>query len=145
MTRYVLTIEEAAQLFAEAGVPRSPRTITRFCAQGDLDCLRVETEKNFKYLIDQNSVEKRIVQLQQIAQYVNKLYQDKSRHVEPTGETQPVMSRHDEQPRETEQPSEEDVHLHERIEELEVELMHVKIERAAKQEVINRMAAERKD
>ena len=52
MTRYVLTIEEASQLFAEAGVPRAPRSITRFCALGDLDCIRVDTEKNYKYLID---------------------------------------------------------------------------------------------
>jgi hypothetical protein len=30
-TRYTLTVEETAQIFAEAGVPRYPRTITRFC------------------------------------------------------------------------------------------------------------------
>jgi hypothetical protein len=47
-SRFSLTIDEASQLFADAGVPRSPRTITRFCQLGDLECLRVETEKNFK-------------------------------------------------------------------------------------------------
>ena len=56
MSRYSLTIEEACQLFDQAGVPRRPRTISRFCALGDLDCIRVETEKNFKYLIDPKSV-----------------------------------------------------------------------------------------
>src|SRR3954470_14005995 len=83
MTRYVLTIEEASQLFAEAGVPRAPRTITRFCALGDLDCIRMDTEKNFKYLIDRNSVEKRIEQLKQALHFTSKTSLDMSRHVQP--------------------------------------------------------------
>ncbi len=144
-SRYVLTIEEAAQLFAEAGVPRSPRTITRFCKLDDLDCLRIETEKNFKYLIDQNSVEKRIKQLQQLVRINNRSYQDMSRHVETTGETQPDMSRHVEQARETEQPREEERYLLERVEELENEVIHLKIDKAAKEQVINQMNVERKE
>ena len=138
-SRYVLTIDEAAQLFAEAGVPRVPRTITRFCQLGDLDCLRVETEKNYKYLIDRNSVEKRIKQLQQLVANANKSYQDKSRHVEPTGETQPDMSRHDEQHRETEQPSDDEQYLRERVEELEDEIIDLKIDKQAREQVIKQM------
>src|SRR4051794_2432216 len=148
MTRYVLTIEEAAQLFAEAGVPRAPRaprTITRFCAFGDLDCLRVETEKNYKYLIDRNSVERRIKQLQQVVANATKSYQDMSRHVQPNYETQPDMSRHDEKPRVTEQPNEEASQLREKVEELETEIIHLKIDKAAKEQVINMMNTERKD
>src|ERR671938_809459 len=138
-SRYVLTIEEAAQLFAEAGVPRVPRTITRFCQLGDLDCLRVETEKNYKYLIDRNSVEKRIKQLQQVVANANKSYQDKSRHVEPISETQPDMSRHDEQHHETEQPSENDQYLRERVEELEDEIINLKIDKQAREQIIKQM------
>src|SRR3954470_17281034 len=145
MTRYVLTIEEAAQLFAEAGVPRAPRTITRFCAFGDLDCLRAETEKNYKYLIDRNSVERRIKQLQQIVANATKPYQDMSRHVQPSYETQPDMSRHDEKPRVTEQPSEEASQLREKVEKLETEIIHLKIDKAAKEQVNNMMNTERKD
>src|SRR3954447_10298629 len=145
MTRYVLTIEEAAQLFADAGVPRAPRTITRFCALGDLDCLRVETEKNYKYLIDRNSVEKRIKKLKQFVANANKPYQDMSRHVQTNYETQPDMSRHGEKLRETEQPAEEADHYRERVEELENEVIHLKIDKAAKEQVINLMSAERKD
>src|SRR3954465_15912453 len=145
MTRYVLTIEEAAQFFAEAGVPRAPRTITRFYAFNDLDCLRVETEKNYKYLIDRNSVERRIKQLQQVVANANKPYQDMSRHVQPNYETQPDMSRHDEKSRVTEQPSEEASQLREKVDELETEIIHLKIDKAAKEQVINLMNAERKD
>ena len=92
-TRYVLTIEEASRLFAEGGVPRSPRTITRFCKMGDLECIRVETEKNYKYIIDQNSVEERIKQLQQALHFSNRTSPDMSSYVETHNETQPDMSR----------------------------------------------------
>src|SRR3954453_1803223 len=142
MTRYVLTIEEAAQLFAEAGVPRGPRTITRFCQLGDLDCLRVETEKNYKYLIDRNSVEKRIKQLQQVVANANKTYQDKFRHVEPISETQPDMSRHDEKQRETEQPNEEAQQLRETVEELEDEIINLKTDKQAREQVIKQMRSQ---
>ena len=73
-SRYTLTIEEASALFAEAGVPRSPRSITRFCKDGHLECIRVDTEKNFKYLIDRNSVEKRIKELQQAVLFASRTY-----------------------------------------------------------------------
>ena len=86
-TRYVLTTEEASRLFAEGGVPRSPRTITRFCQMGDLECIRVETEKNYKYLIDPNSVEKRIKQLQQALHLSSKTSPDVSSYVETINQT----------------------------------------------------------
>ncbi len=66
---YSLTIEEAAQLFADAGVPRSVTTITRFCRLGDLDCIRVDTERHFKWMVERNSVEKRITQIKQALQF----------------------------------------------------------------------------
>jgi hypothetical protein len=144
-TRYVLTIEEASRLFAEGGVPRSPRTITRFCQLGDLDCLRVETEKNFKYLIDRNSVEERIKQLQQALQFSNKTSPDMSSHVETNNETQPDMSRQAEQARETPARDEEAEYLAKRVEELENENIHLKISKAANEQVINQLHGERKE
>jgi hypothetical protein len=143
--RYVLTVEEASRLFAEAGVPRSPRTITRFCRLGDLDCMRVETEKNHKYLIDQNSVEKRIKELHQALQFTDKTYPEMSGHVGTRVETQPDMSRHDAPARETGQPDEKVDYLRERVEELENENIHLKIGKAANEQVINQMSAERKE
>jgi hypothetical protein len=144
-TRHVLTIEEAARLFAEGHVPRSTRTIARFCQLGDLDCIRVETEKNFKYLIDPNSVEKRIKELQQALHFSNKTKQDMSGHVETNNETQPDMSRHNEQARETEARDKKDEYLAQRVEELENENIHLKISKAANEQVINQLNSERKD
>jgi hypothetical protein len=145
MTRYSLTIEDASWLFAEAGVPRAPRTITRFCALGDLDCIRVETEKNFKYLIDPKSVEKRIEQLKQALHFTSKTSPDMSRHVETINETQPDMSRHEEQMREALARDEELEMLRERVEELETENIHLKISKQANETVINQMTSERKE
>jgi hypothetical protein len=144
-SRFRLTIEEASQLFADAGVPRSPRTITRFCQLGDLDCLRVETEKNFKWLIDRSSAEKRITELQQAINFTKKPYQDTSSYVETNNETQPDMSRHDELPVYHTQDEKENEELRRQREELETEVMHLRIDRAAKEQVINQMVAERQE
>ena len=143
--RYVLTIEEASRLFTEGGVPRSPRTITRFCKMSDLECIRVETEKNYKYLIDPNSVEKRIKQLQQALHFSNRTSPDMSSYVETTNETQPDMSGHDEQARETEARNEEAEYMAKRVEDLENENIHLKISKAANEQVINQLNAERKE
>jgi hypothetical protein len=144
-TRYVLTIEEASRLFTESGVPRSPRTITRFCQLGDLDCIRVETQKNFKYLIDRSSVENRILQLQQALHFSSKTSPDMSSYVETNNETQPDISRHDELPVYHTQDEKENEELRRQREELETEVMHLCIDRAAKEQVINQMVAERKE
>lgn len=144
-SRYTLTIEEASALFAEAGVPRSPRSITRFCKDGHLECIRVDTEKNFKYLIDRNSVEKRIKELQQAVLFASRTYRDTSRHVQSDVATQPDMSRQEEHVRETDQPNEEMEYLRERMEELEGELLNARIDNAGKEQFINQMAAERKE
>ena len=144
-SRYSLTIDEASRLFTEAGVPRAPRSITRFCQLGELDCIRVDTEKNFKYLIDQHSVEKRILQLKQALHFTSKTSQDMSRHVEQNNETSLDTTRHDDNQRETEQPDENVDVLIERIQDLEGELLNARIDNAAKEKFITQLATERKD
>ena len=107
--------------------------------------MRVETEKNFKWLIDANSVEKRITELQQAITFTKKPYQDTSSHVETNNETQSDMSRHDELPvYQTSNDAEIEI-LRQQREELETEVMHLRINHAAKEQVINRMVAERKE
>jgi hypothetical protein len=41
---YSLTVDEAAVRYAHAGHPRTIRAIQRYCAKGDLDCRRLETQ-----------------------------------------------------------------------------------------------------
>jgi hypothetical protein len=67
-SRYTLTVEEASERFAAAGVPRSPRSIQRYCKRNALDAIAIDTENSEKYLIDPESVERRITELKQIYQ-----------------------------------------------------------------------------
>jgi hypothetical protein len=46
-----LTVEEAAQRYDQAGIPRTLRRIQKYCARGDLDCRKAETEFGEKYFI----------------------------------------------------------------------------------------------
>jgi len=63
MSRYSLSAEVASLRFSSAGVPRSPRTVMRYCQTGHLDCIKIDTDKNERYLITPDSVEKRIEEL----------------------------------------------------------------------------------
>lgn len=65
-TRFSLTLEETAQRFADAGLPRNIRSLQRYCAAGRLDCIKEETVTGLAYFVDPESVEKAIVQLAQM-------------------------------------------------------------------------------
>ena len=43
-TEFTVTIDEALERYARAGLPRTPRSIQRYCAKGHLDCRRIETQ-----------------------------------------------------------------------------------------------------
>ena len=103
VSQYTLSVEEASQLFQNAGIPRSPRTVIRYCSNKHLDCIKVDTERNEKYLVSSPSVRARIEELEQVmsASHVtprpdatrhDETYPDTSRH----SETSPDMTRHDE-------------------------------------------------
>jgi hypothetical protein len=63
---FTLTIEDALALYAEAGIPRTPRSIQRYCAKQHLSSRRIETEFGEKYLITRASVEKHIAYIKEI-------------------------------------------------------------------------------
>ena len=54
--QYTLSIEETVELYANAGCPRTPRAIQKYCALSKLDCHEVETETGEKYLVALYSV-----------------------------------------------------------------------------------------
>ena len=68
-----------------------------------------------------------------------------SSYVETINETQPDMSRHDEQARETEARDEKAEYLAKLVEELENENVHLKISKAANELIINQLHSERKE
>lgn len=63
---FTLTIEDALALYAEAGIPRTPRSIQRYCAKEHLTSRRIETEFGEKYLITRASVEKHIAYIKEV-------------------------------------------------------------------------------
>src|SRR5215213_11175224 len=65
---YSLSIENAVALYARAGLPRTPRTIQRYCANRHLDCRRVESPSGAKYLITPASVSKHIAYIEETRQ-----------------------------------------------------------------------------
>jgi hypothetical protein len=63
---FTLSIEEALAHYAEAGLPRTPRSIQRYCAKGHLQARLVETEFGEKYLINPDSVTKHIAYIREV-------------------------------------------------------------------------------
>jgi hypothetical protein len=65
-TEFTLTIDDALDRYARAGLPRTPRSIQRYCAKGHLDCRRIETSFGEKYLISPASVDKHIAYIEEV-------------------------------------------------------------------------------
>src|SRR3954451_21887573 len=80
--RFTLTVKAASEMFAGAGVPRSTRAITRYCKQGELEYVVVDTQQNSKFLIEKTSVERRIEQLRQSVLFAEEEQKDVLGHVE---------------------------------------------------------------
>src|ERR1700692_3753572 len=64
---YPLSIDEAADRYAAAGLPRPTRRLQKYCARGDLDCRKIETSSGEKYLITAESIERHIAYIRQTA------------------------------------------------------------------------------
>ena len=63
---FILTIDEALERYSQAGLPRTPRSIQRYCAKGHLDCRRIETQFGEKYLISPTSIDKHIAYIEEV-------------------------------------------------------------------------------
>src|ERR1700688_1609593 len=76
---FTLTIDEALERYARAGLPRTPRSIQRYCAKGHLDSRRIETAFGEKYLISPASIDKHIAYIEEVRPVATS--RDKSRQV----------------------------------------------------------------
>jgi hypothetical protein len=92
VAQFKLSVEEASHIFENAGIPRSPRTVIRYCSLKHLDCIKIDTLRNEKYLVSETSVRARIEELKQVMSLSHDLTRpDMSGHVE----SYPDTSRHD--------------------------------------------------
>ena len=65
-TGYSITIEQAADLYARAGHPRTLRTVQRYCASGHLDCVKEATMLGDRYFVEPSSVARHISQIEEL-------------------------------------------------------------------------------
>jgi hypothetical protein len=63
---FSLTIEQALTRYSDAGLPRTPRSIQRYCALGHLEGRRVDTPFGEKWLITPTSVERHIAYVKEV-------------------------------------------------------------------------------
>ncbi|MSP45584.1 MAG: hypothetical protein EXQ83_06895 [Xanthobacteraceae bacterium] len=69
--QYSLSIEATAELYAEAGHPRTIRAVQKYCALSKLDCHKVETETGEKYLVAPYSVTGHIAYINEVRTVAN--------------------------------------------------------------------------
>ncbi len=69
--QYTLSVEQAADLYAKAGHPRTTRAIQKYCALSKLDCHKVETETGEKYLVAPYSVDRHIAYIKKVRTVAN--------------------------------------------------------------------------
>ena len=131
---YTLSVEEASDLFANAGVPRSVRSVQRFCQKGHLDCIPVDTEMGQKYLVSREGVDRRIRELQQIERVMRAT--GAARRVE----ARPGAPSHDET--RSDAPGHDGVAAN-RIRELESKVRELEIDKAVRQQLIERLDGDR--
>ncbi len=65
-SKYSKTVREVVEIFAAEGVPRSERTISRFCEDKSLDCKLGDSRVGGKYVISPESIDIKIEELKQL-------------------------------------------------------------------------------
>lgn len=61
--KHWISVPQASQLVAEAGLPRNKRTVRRYCERGELECLKTENALHQpQYFIDPESIREYIAQ-----------------------------------------------------------------------------------
>src|SRR3954470_1048220 len=66
-SEFTLTIDGALTRYTQAGLPRTPRSVQRYCAKGHLECRLIETSFGEKYLITPESVVKHIAYIEEVS------------------------------------------------------------------------------
>ncbi|MBT8138167.1 MAG: hypothetical protein KJP25_00220 [Gammaproteobacteria bacterium] len=69
---YTMTVTEAHAVFTKVGLPISERTVSRYCARGRIDCLKIDPEsgeitdgKHFSYVINPGSLNKQFERMRE--------------------------------------------------------------------------------
>jgi len=63
---FILSLDEVSQRYAQAGHPRTIRTLQRYCASGHLDAQKLATTTGDKYLVTPQSVARHVAQIKEL-------------------------------------------------------------------------------
>lgn len=63
---YKLTLNDVVARFEAAGMPRSYRSVQRYCERGRLDCLKTDTPNGEQYFVTEASVVRAIKEMEQL-------------------------------------------------------------------------------
>jgi hypothetical protein len=77
-SEYSLSIDEVLARYEAAGIPRTSRSVQRYCAKGDLDAHRIETPFGEKFLVAPASVDRHIAYIKEVRLAATS--RDESRH-----------------------------------------------------------------
>jgi len=69
--QYSLSVDQTAELYAQAGHPRTIRAIQKYCALSKLDCHKVDTDTGEKYLVAPYSVARHIAYINEVRTVAN--------------------------------------------------------------------------
>ncbi len=65
-TAFTLSIDDSLKRYTDAGLPRTPRSIQRYCALGHLECRRVDTAFGQKWVVTPESVDRHIAYIKEV-------------------------------------------------------------------------------
>lgn len=143
--RHELTTKAASALFAEFGVPRSPRSVQGFCKDGHIDCIRVKGPRGDQYFASRESVEHYATELKQIEE-VGKLSTEDSfaQEREPARDSaQPREVARDPVTPVADDEAESAVELPSTTKTLREEIFNLRIDNRGKEQFINQLVQDR--
>jgi hypothetical protein len=113
---YALTVEEALLRYQAAGHGRTARALQKYCARGDLDCIKEETEYGQRYRITPSSVARHLEQIEQVSQAKGRDQSRKNASVRPPDEEQRIEKNDEPTVREQPRPDANDTRYVEQLE-----------------------------
>jgi hypothetical protein len=145
--RHSLTTAQAAEVFAQLGVPRSKRSVQRFCEAGHLDFVSVKGPRSDEFFISRQSVERYAEELRQID--ASATIGDEARHDAPERDT----ARHDAPKRDSNgavapnasEPQRDHGEEGAELKRREDEILNLRIDNRAKEQVITMLRDERRE
>lgn len=91
---FTLSLGQVADLYADAGLPRTLRAIQKYCALGKLDARKTETETGEQWLVASYSVERHIAYINEVRTAATTRAQTRTGTAVRTPETEDGKSLH---------------------------------------------------